>query len=643
MKYFLRTKLLMSFFLVIILTGIAAILISVFLIRSWSNRQISEVIQSDLAAARHIYIDKMEKILTVLEFTALRPKTIRDALIVRDKETLLSKLEEVRLKSDMDILSITDEEGRAFVRAHNPGLFGDNVLNDDEIIARVFETGELLYGTSIVPREKLLKEGENLATRAAIDIIPGVEMEGPEKLEETSGMMIIAAVPVRNESGEIIGVLYGGNLLNHDIGLVDTMKKTLFKDEFYKGKDLGTLTIFQKDLCISTDARNDEGTRLIGTRVSSDLYSDIMKSGQQRINRTLFATDWYITGYEPIRDINGKVIGMLSVGILEQKFLDEKNSRMIYFIGVILSGVAIALLVSLVLSKSFLKPLKELVQRSQQLTEKNFDHQFNVDVDDEVDRLKKTFNYMVSSIKERDIEIEEVYKQINEAKRLSTLGQLAAGVAHEINNPLGGIVVYANLLLEDTPPDDPRYSNIEKIIRESNRCKNIVKGLLDFARQSNPKLEKADLNKIITEALNNIHWEAVFKNVHVTEKFGKNLPPVFIDASQIQEVFENIIRNAAEIMDTSGELTITSRVKNGMGNSRILEILFADTGPGIAPEHIDYIFDPFFTTKRKGHGTGLGLAVSYGIIERHGGTITVQNRPGGGAVFTIQLPVVEEK
>jgi len=585
----------------------------------------------------------MEKILTVLEFTALRPKTIRDALIVRDKETLLSKLEEVRLKSDMDILSITDEEGRAFVRAHNPGLFGDNVLNDDEIIARVFETGELLYGTSIVPREKLLKEGENLATRAAIDIIPGVEMEGPEKLEETSGMMIIAAVPVRNESGEIIGVLYGGNLLNHDIGLVDTMKKTLFKDEFYKGKDLGTLTIFQKDLCISTDARNDEGTRLIGTRVSSDLYSDIMKSGQQRINRTLFATDWYITGYEPIRDINGKVIGMLSVGILEQKFLDEKNSRMIYFIGVILSGVAIALLVSLVLSKSFLKPLKELVQRSQQLTEKNFDHQFNVDVDDEVDRLKKTFNYMVSSIKERDIEIEEVYKQINEAKRLSTLGQLAAGVAHEINNPLGGIVVYANLLLEDTPPDDPRYSNIEKIIRESNRCKNIVKGLLDFARQSNPKLEKADLNKIITEALNNIHWEAVFKNVHVTEKFGKNLPPVFIDASQIQEVFENIIRNAAEIMDTSGELTITSRVKNGMGNSRILEILFADTGPGIAPEHIDYIFDPFFTTKRKGHGTGLGLAVSYGIIERHGGTITVQNRPGGGAVFTIQLPVVEEK
>lgn len=166
---------------------------------------------------------------------------------------------------------------------------------------------------------------------------------------------------------------------------------------------------------------------------------------------------------------------------------------------------------------------------------------------------------------------------------------------------------------------------------------------MDFARQSNPKLEKADLNKIITEALNNIHWEAVFKNVHVTEKFGKNLPPVFIDASQIQEVFENIIRNAAEIMDTSGELTITSRVKNGMGNSRILEILFADTGPGIAPEHIDYIFDPFFTTKRKGHGTGLGLAVSYGIIERHGGTITVQNRPGGGAVFTIQLPVVEEK
>ena len=141
MKYFLRTKLFMSFLLVIILTGIAAILISIFLIRSWSNKQINEVIQSDLTAARHMYIDKMEKNLTVLEFTALRPKTIRDALIMRDKDTLFSKLEEVRLKSEMDILTITDEQGRAFVRAHNPDIYGDDVRNNNDIIARVPGSG----------------------------------------------------------------------------------------------------------------------------------------------------------------------------------------------------------------------------------------------------------------------------------------------------------------------------------------------------------------------------------------------------------------------------------------------------------------------------------------------------------------------
>ncbi|MBN1294072.1 MAG: hypothetical protein JXB48_19705 [Candidatus Latescibacteria bacterium] len=232
--------------------------------------------------------------------------------------------------------------------------------------------------------------------------------------------------------------------------------------------------------------------------------------------------------------------------------------------------------------------------------------------------------------------------KISELKRLATLGQLAAGVAHEINNPLGGIVVYSHLLLEDTSLDDPRRPNIEKIVREADRCRIIVKGLLDFTRQNSPELKSTDVITIIKEALNNICREPEFDNITIIEKFENGIPYVMVDASQIQEVFENIIRNAAEVMKGSGELIISSRLFSKNGH-KMVEILFEDTGPGIPLESIDHVFDPFFTTKGGGHGTGLGLTVSYGIVDRHGGTITIRNRDEGGAVFSVQLPVGEEE
>jgi len=241
-------------------------------------------------------------------------------------------------------------------------------------------------------------------------------------------------------------------------------------------------------------------------------------------------------------------------------------------------------------------------------------------------------------LRERGEEFSELRKQVSESERLTTLGRLAAGVAHELNNPLGGILVYSHLLREDTGPDDPRYSNIEKIIKESNRCRLIVKSLLDFARQSQPVLDRVDVNSIVVEALDNIRSERVFGNIAVARNLDENLPPVMADGSQIQEVFENIIRNAAEVLGGSGELTITSRpVRDEEGNPMV-EVLFEDTGPGIPDDKLDRIFDPFYTTKAKGHGTGLGLAVSSGIMERHRGSITVRNRPHGGAAFSVRLP-----
>jgi len=329
--------------------------------------------------------------------------------------------------------------------------------------------------------------------------------------------------------------------------------------------------------------------------------------------------------------------------VIAGKFIPmDYSGRSALIIVIILTGAVPAAVLSYFLAVKYIKPLNELAFKSQNIADIASAVPMNFGDEDVTDILNNTIDYLVVSVKDRDAEIEGLNRRILESKRLSSLGELAAGVAHEINNPLGGITVYSNLLLEDTPEDDPKYSNIKKIIRESDRCKNIVKGLLTIARQGQPKLEQADLHKIISEALNNLKSEDIFKNVRVIEHFGEDLPAVFVDSSQIQEVFENVIRNAAEIMEVSGDLNIISCAGSENGDEGMVVVRFEDTGPGISGEHLKRVFDPFFTTKQKGHGTGLGLALSYGIVERHRGTLTAGNRSGGGAVFTVRLPAFDQ-
>ena len=244
---------------------------------------------------------------------------------------------------------------------------------------------------------------------------------------------------------------------------------------------------------------------------------------------------------------------------------------------------------------------------------------------------------MASSLRERDKQLKEyTQQQIMKSERLATLGQLAAGVAHEINNPLGAILMYTHLFLEDVEEEDPHRKNLEKVIMETTRCKNIVKGLLDFARQTEPKIEESDVNEILKRTLSLVGNQALFQNVKTNRVLSPTLPKVMVDASQIQQVFTNIVLNAANAMEGEGELTLATRMAP---DNESIEIEFTDTGCGIPYENLEKLFDPFFTTKETGKGTGLGLAVSYGIISRHKGTIEVKSVPGKGATFIIRLPL----
>ncbi len=236
--------------------------------------------------------------------------------------------------------------------------------------------------------------------------------------------------------------------------------------------------------------------------------------------------------------------------------------------------------------------------------------------------------------------LEETQMKLFQSEKMSSLGKLAAGIAHEINNPLGGIMIFANMLLEEFDENDKRREDIDRIASEAKRCKNIVKGLLEFSRQTGNMMTRVNINELLEQGITLLENQAIFHNIKIVKDYDPQLPPVKCDSARIKQVFINITQNALDAMGEKGTFTIHThynRTKN------IAEIDISDTGEGIPEDVKPNIFDPFFTTKEVGKGTGLGLSMSYGIINDHGGTISFKSKVGKGTTFIIELPIDGKK
>ncbi len=226
-------------------------------------------------------------------------------------------------------------------------------------------------------------------------------------------------------------------------------------------------------------------------------------------------------------------------------------------------------------------------------------------------------------------------EQLIRSERLAATGKLAFDIAHEVNNPLGGILTYAHLLAEDLGDENPLQATAEKIIKLTNRCKIIVRGLLDFARQDTPSKEAVDLNQMLVEMLSLIEGHVILQGIEVVKKLQTPLPSFYGHRSKLEQVFLNMVVNAAEAMEGRGRLELYTRHDPRAGE---ILVAFKDNGPGIPEEVARRVFEPFFTTKARGRGTGLGLAISHGIIKQHNGRIELETAPGQGATFTVVLP-----
>ena len=646
----IQGRLVRNFALAILVPALVTAVVGVGMIRQLVFAQAQTQVNSDLEAAKEIYQTSLDRLEDAIRIHATR-MVIYGALARGDSVGLAEEMDRIRKAERLDVLTLTDAQGRVFYRSGSVAASPGEPSND-ALVAAALRTLEPTAGTEVVAPEVLARESPALARQAALAIASTPRARPTAAAELRSGMMLRAAAPVTTPAGRMLGVLDGGVLLTRNYEIVDKIRRTVFKEEEYKGRPVGTATIFQNDVRVSTNVRQADGTRAIGTQASAEVADAVLGRGDTWRGRAFVVQDWYLSAYAPIRDTAGATIGMLYVGVLEQPFTDSLLRSLLVFLGIAAGGVALVYVVSVRVARRISTPIHELTVAAQRVARGDYSRAVDGGSDDELGYLAHSFNAMTTEVQlahralresadelERKVEVrtaelKRMQAQMIQSEKMVAIGKLAAGVAHEINNPLTGVLTNSSLMLEDMADDHPWREDIQTIVNETLRCRKIVKGLLDFSRQTKPQRTLLDLNQVVEDTLSLVRNQTVFRNTKIVYELDPHLPTVLADADQMRQVVLNIVLNAAEAMVQGGELRLASSADPA---AKAVELRISDTGPGIPDEVRARIFEPFFTTKKT--GTGLGLAVAYGIVERHHGTIRIDSARGRGTTFTVSVPI----
>src|SRR5512136_449517 len=347
-----KTKLGLLFLAVACLIGVVTSIIVNSLVTNQIIFEAQERVKEDLNTARYVYTSKIKDVDHAVRWTAIR-HVLKTGVKQKDISPIRKELEGLMAEEGLDFLTLVDRNGVVLFRFHNPPVSGDSLI-DDPFIKMALENKKV-SGTQVLSGDELTKEGRSLTQKAIIQSIPVPKEKRTKKIEESSGMVLKAAHPIADFDGEVIGALTGGVLLNRNYEIVDRIKNIVFKDAKYKGKEIGTATIFLGDLRISTNVMDKEGNRAIGTRAMKEVQDLVLGKGMPWIHRAFVVDDWYITAYEPIRDIQDKIVGMIYVGMLESKYALMKEKLILLFFFFSMSGMLIALTISFILSWMMLR------------------------------------------------------------------------------------------------------------------------------------------------------------------------------------------------------------------------------------------------------------------------------------------------
>ncbi|RJP92469.1 MAG: HAMP domain-containing protein [Desulfobacteraceae bacterium] len=638
-----RLKFIFTFLCVSFLAGGISLFIGARLLYDAVLREATNQTRLALNAAEDVYHTNVRFVDLALNITTLG-MGFRNSFIERDVPDLVDRLERMAKNADLDFTGIALSDGRILCRIGGESLADSVNPPDNPIVRLVLDKGASLSGTLVVSRSFLENEAPDRAGQ--IQLYP-FNMAGPDAAgveSQEACMAIAAAIPIfeYRTTGKLLGVLYGGRLLNQSTEIVDSAQKSVFFDEIQPETTMPTATIFFDTVRIATNMIDPQGNRAIGTRVSDEVKQQVIIRGKEWTERGEDLSDQYISAFMPIADIFGKRVGMLSVAIPESNYSGVQQELIVIFIAVTFLGALISIGMGFFAARRIMAPVLRLIKASREVSEGNVAPDIGpISKDKEMAILQKTFRDMVESMQRRRMASQS---KIIQSEKQASVGRLAAGVAHEINNPLTGVLTYTHMLLRRTDIDDDIRSDLKVIVQSTERVRKIVKGLLDFSRQTKLDPEPTDINRLMDATIKLVENQALLKGVGVHFEPGDSLPMIVLDRSQIESVFLNMILNALDATNPSDEIRITSSSAlsaNDIGHQGV-EVTIADNGCGMPPEHLNQIFEPFFSTKDVGKGTGLGLSVSLGIVKEHGGNIRVQSELGKGTTFFIWLPIDRE-
>lgn len=580
-----------------------------------------------------------------------------------DGAALDALLDEARARLELDFLYVIDREGRlmASVTGQTAGA-----LRTDWPVIRDALAGRPSTGIDIFDNADLQTLSLDLAARARVPLVPTPNAVPTERTEETRGMVVQSASPVNLGDGRE-AVLVGGILLNQNLVFIDTINDLVYREASLPEGSQGTATLFLDDVRISTNVRLFEGRRALGTRVSAAVRSAVLGEGQTWLDSAFVVNDWYISAYEPIEDSRGKRVGMLYVGFLEAPFTAAKHQTVLTIVAAFLAITAASVPIFLRWARGIFEPLErvdatiakvesgDLGARTGAVGSRDEIGRVAVHLDDLLDQLERSdrqlrrWNEELNArVDERTRELqlanrqlEATTKQLIMSEKLAAIGEITAGVAHEINNPIA--VMQGNLeVVRAVVGDRAELAKVEfQLLDEQiQRISQIVTKLLQFAKPEEfagfvdrhaPGAAVADCLPLVQHLLARAAIE-----VTLADTAGRL---VLMNRTELQQVVVNLVVNAIHAMPDGGRLAMTTRDSDRDGRPGV-EIVVSDTGIGMDPAVAAKVFDPFFTTKRQ-DGTGLGLSISQTLVRRQGGAIACASRPGEGATFTVWLPEAE--
>ena len=630
---------LQSFLAVTVTFGFLVAVLGYFVIENNIIERAQHKVRNDLNSAREIYQQEVGRIRDVVRLTAER-FFLTEGAFQNDLLSIAQELERILTSESLDILTLTDASGKVIVRSRNPLAAGDNTV-DDTLVARVLDKSEIVAGTVIVPREELLKESGELTRQAHLKFISTPKAKSRNETEETSGMMIKAAAPISGTDGKIKGVLYGGRLLNRDYRIVDKIKQTVYRAERYKGKDVGTATIFQGDLRISTNVMTEDGARAIGTRVSAEVNEKVLVKGLPWVARAFVVNDWYKTAYEPIRDIDGKTVGMLYVGTLEKPFVDMARNILLVYLSIVAAAMLLAGFLGYVLAGAIVRPIRRMAEATKQLSSGNLGYTVEKETGTaELDTLAASFNEMSEQLREREDKLRTVNEQL--AALNKTYLDLVGFVSHELKGIIATIMMNVTLVRDEYvgSVNEKQKNALNAARRSLDYLAETVRKFLDLSRIEKGEMEISKtcvllLEDIFAPCLETFASEIGSRQMDVSNNIAQRIE-LQGDPDLLRIVANNLIGNAVKYGVDKGNITLNSE----NSGQKIRVEVYNDSQP-ITEDQKKRLFRRFSRLGgeqgKKVKGTGLGLFVTKEIVQKHGGRIWVEPRENGNSfIFEIE-------